>query len=68
MIITGTKTNLRDWEIKDLTLFKEYQEPKYKWHQFDGPYFPSRTAEQVTKAVEKRKKMVIDKLGPVGKY
>lgn len=58
LILKSKKVILRDWKTDDFALFREYQNPKYLWHQFDGPYYPSWTEEEIENAIDKRRKMI----------
>ena len=35
-------------------------QPEHKWHDFDGPYYPQSTPEEVEKMIARRKEMIIN--------
>ncbi len=44
---------LRDWETKDLNLYRDYNTGHHKWMDFDGPYYPKLTPSELENKLEK---------------
>lgn len=52
MKLIGEKIILRDWEIADLKDYKFWNTGHKKWMDFDGPYYPKPTKEELSKQIE----------------
>ena len=51
--IVGKKVRLRDWQEGDLSRHRKFQEPGWRWQQFDGPYYTRKSAAENDAHVER---------------
>ena len=52
------RLTLRDWESKDLPLYRTWNTGRYPWMDFNGPYYPQMTEEQVEEEIQKFEKQI----------
>ena len=53
ILLNGKKIKLRDWQQKDLSSFRFWNTEKHLWMDFNGPYYPKLTPEQLEETIEK---------------
>lgn len=57
MKLSGSRLNLRDFELKDLDSYQHWLQPGHAWQEFDGPYY--RLDPQATqRRLDTRKQMI----------
>lgn len=64
MLLEGNLINLRDWSLSDLPDFIKWMQPEHEWHNYDGPYYPSATPEEVDLLAGKRREMILSNSFP----
>lgn len=60
IIISGCRLRLRDWKLEDLGSFEQWMQPQHKWHEYDGPYFPDATPQEVEKMASMLRERVLN--------
>ncbi len=50
--IHGKIVTLRGWRQSDLPVFAEWMQPNNEWHQWDGPYYPRPTSDEINTWVD----------------
>lgn len=53
MILQGQKILLRDFERDDLPILRHWLLPGHSWQEYDGPYYPLLSPEEITAHIEK---------------
>ena len=53
MNIEGQKIRLRDWITEDVEPYGYWNTPGHKWLEFDGPYYPHMSKEEIPKSMER---------------
>lgn len=61
MEINGNRVCLRDWQFKDLDVYKYWMQPEHQWHKLDGPYYKKLNSEQILERIEKIRKRIQNK-------
>lgn len=51
MRVETKKVIIRNFEIKDLVLYKKWNIGNHKWMKFDGPYYPKMTIEELNSRI-----------------
>lgn len=49
----GAAIRLRAFERQDLDVYRNWMQPHQEWHQWDGPYYPRPTSEQIDAAINR---------------
>ncbi len=50
---------LRDWRLEDLDVYAHWMAPGHRWQDFDGPYFPKPTPEELAQELERRRVAIL---------
>lgn len=53
MKITNQNIILRDWEKPDLETYLKWNSGHHRWMDFNGPYYPKKTTEEVLSFIKK---------------
>ena len=53
--IPGVRIALRDWRVADLERYAHWLGPGHRWQEFDGPYYPRPTAEQIADDIARKR-------------
>lgn len=64
MNIKSKKITIRDWQSKDLPKESYWLDPKHKWHETNGPYYPDMTQDQIDKRISRLDDMIMTKNFP----
>lgn len=59
MQIQGDKIILRDWIMEDLTAYVHWNTGYFSWMDYNGPYYPNQTAEQLEETVKKIRQFIL---------
>lgn len=54
----GQAVRLRHWRLDDLDAYRDWLRPHQEWHQWDGPYFPTISAEAADAHVARIREVV----------
>jgi hypothetical protein len=46
-MIEGNKITLRDFQLADLAVYEQWQQPGQRWQEFDAPDEPDLTPTQI---------------------
>ncbi len=50
-MIEGRLVRLRDLRIEDFAVYRRWNQPGQRWQDFDGPYYPTPTSEEVERTI-----------------
>ncbi|MGB0840504.1 MAG: GNAT family N-acetyltransferase [Chitinophagales bacterium] len=56
--LKGKTIHLRDWQLADLAVFQQWNTGKHEWMNYDGPYYPKMTAEQLENRVKEKQEKI----------
>lgn len=51
--LPGRQCVLRDWRAADVPVFREWQDPRHRWHDTNGPYFGRPTEADAARQTER---------------
>lgn len=57
--IKGKRIIIRDWQVADLDAYAYWQQPGQLWQDFDGPYYPRMSADEIPAAVERLREKIV---------
>jgi len=60
MRLVGKRCVLRDWELKDLEVYRKYNTGHHLWMDLDGPYYAKASPSELEQLIQKIKKRIID--------
>ncbi len=58
MEIQGKKIKLRDWQTRDIPVYRQWNIGHHTWMEFDGPYYPKMTEDEVRLSIERINKRI----------
>lgn len=60
MILQNPKSNivLRDWKLKDVNLYRQFNTGHHQWMDFNGPYYPNMSPEELEDEIKKKEKRI----------
>ncbi len=47
MHLKGKTISLRDWQLKDLEIYRHWNTGHFRWMDFNGPYYPNLTKNEL---------------------
>jgi len=56
--LEGRRIDLRDMRLGDLERYAHWMEPHQRWHEFDGPYYPKATPDQVRRKIDRQRREI----------
>lgn len=57
--IFGKQIHIRDWRKEDIEVYQYWNSDKFKWMDFDGPYYPQLSKIDLQKRIESLEKLII---------
>ena len=58
MILRGEKIDLRDWQSSDLDAFRQWNTGHFKWMDFNGPYYPRKSVEEIEQQIQQYQEQI----------
>ncbi|MGB0929993.1 MAG: GNAT family N-acetyltransferase [Chitinophagales bacterium] len=62
--LQGNQIVLRDWIIEDLPIYKYWQTKDLEWKNWDGPYYPLTSLENLEKELKDRRRKILQQSFP----
>lgn len=57
--ILGNQIVLRDWELGDLKAYEYWQTENLEWKNWDGPYYPLKTADELKEFLARKRTTIL---------